>query len=672
MSALLSLTLWSAAAFAFTESPAGGSMEAITAQGELTTLPLLKSDVTVRISGDLATVSLIQTFHNPNSGDLSARYLFPMPEDAAVYSMLYKVGELVVEGQIRERHTAQAEFDQAKAEGKQAALLTQHRPNVFTQDIANLPGGETVQVEIRYAQTVPMLDGAYTWHFPMVVGPRYMPGEVSAPPSAAPSLSQWTVAASSEVVLPETIDPERVRVRVLLDGGAPVSDLHSPSHPVVITEDGAQHRTVNLASDRTLDNKDLVLSWRLGGDQLAAAVNTHGDDGEGVVSLLLSPPPSIPAERQIPRELVFVLDTSCSMGGQPMETSRLFMEEALKTLGPNDSFRLLNFSSDVGALDEAPLKATPENLKRAERHLQQLDTGGGTEMTRGIQAALGAEAEPGVMRIVVFLTDGYIGNEAEIISLVERLRGDARLFSFGVGSSVNRWLLEELARAGRGVARIVLDDAQAPDAARALAQRIGTPALTDLQIVWGDAPVEQVSPARLPDLFLGQPVRVLARYTRGGRYPVLIRGRQGDELVELRAELVLPERSDGGAALPTVWARSLIQDRMIDYLSPFISAERRVALEREITSLGLEHHLVTQWTSFVAVAHEAQVASNRAPTVNVYTPTPSGSFGFGGVGGATPEPATGLAIGLLAAGAALAGRRRGQAESNDGRSLPRG
>ncbi|MCK6521778.1 VIT and VWA domain-containing protein, partial [Myxococcota bacterium] len=615
MSALLSLTLWSAAAFAFTESPAGGSMEAITAQGELTTLPLLKSDVTVRISGDLATVSLIQTFHNPNSGDLSARYLFPMPEDAAVYSMLYKVGDLVVEGQIRERHTAQAEFDQAKAEGKQAALLTQHRPNVFTQDIANLPGGETVQVEIRYAQTVPMLDGAYTWHFPMVVGPRYMPGEVSAPPGAAPSLSQWTVAASSEVALPETIDPERVRVRVLLDGGAPVSELHSPSHPVVITEDGAQHRTVHLASDRTLDNKDLVLSWRLGGDQLAAAVNTHGDDGEGVVSLLLSPPPSIPAERQIPRELVFVLDTSCSMSGQPMETSRLFMEEALKTLGPNDSFRLLNFSSAVGALDEAPLKATAENLKRAERHLQHLDTGGGTEMTLGIQAALGAEAEPGVMRIVVFLTDGYIGNEAEIITLVERLRGDARLFSFGVGGSVNRWLLEELARAGRGVARIVLDDAQAPDAARALAQRIGTPALTDLQIVWGDAPVEQVSPARLPDLFLGQPVRVLARYTRGGRYPVLIRGRQSDEVVELRAELVLPERSDGGAALPTLWARSLIQDRMIDYLSPFADAERRAALEREITSLGLEHHLVTQWTSFVAVAHEAQVASNSAPTV---------------------------------------------------------
>ena len=662
---LLTLTLWSAAALAFTESPAGGQLEAITDKGEITTLPMLKSDVTVRISGDLATVSLIQTFHNPNEGDLSARYLFPMPEDAAVYSMLYKVGDLVVEGQIRERHVAQAEFNQAKAEGKQAALLTQHKPNVFTQDIANLPGGETVQVEIRYAQPVPMLDGEYTWHFPMVVGPRYQPGDAGSLPGAAPALSQWTVAASSEVALPETIDADRVRLRVLLDGGAPVSNLQSPSHPVVITEDGAQHRTVNLASDRTLDNKDFVLSYRLGGEQLAAAVTTNGDGGEGVVSLLLSPPTSIPAERQIPRELVFVLDTSCSMGGAPMETSRLFMEEALKTLGKDDSFRLLNFSSSVGALAQEPLRATPENLKLAQRHLQRLDTGGGTDMRLGIEAALGQEAEPGVMRIVVFLTDGYIGNEGDIIPLVERLRGDARLFSLGVGSSVNRWLLEEIARAGRGVARIVLNDDQAKDAARALAQRIAAPALTDLQIVWGDAPVEQVSPARLPDLFLGQPVRVLARYTRGGRYPVILRGRQGDEIVELRVDLVLPERSDGGAALPTLWARSLIQDRMIDYLSPFADDARRVALEQEITSLGLEHHLITQWTSFVAVAHEAQLAQHGGPTMNVPTPTPQGvssygGGGFSGVGGATPEPATGLALTLLAAGAAWAGRKRAQ------------
>ena len=350
-----------------------------------------------------------------------------------------------------------------------------------------------------------------------------------------------------------------------------------------------------------------------------------------------------------------------------MDTSRLFMEEALKTLGKDDSFRLLNFSSSVGALSDEPLRATPENLKLAYKHLQRLDAGGGTDMRLGIEAALGQEAEPGVMRIVVFLTDGYIGNEGDIIPLVERLRGDARLFSLGVGSSVNRWLLEELARAGRGVARIVLDDDAAKDAARALAQRIAAPALTDLQIVWGDAPVEQVSPARLPDLFMGQPVRVLARYTRGGRYPVILRGRQGDEIVELRVDLVLPERSDGGAALPTLWARSLIQDRMIDYLSPFADPARRQALEQEITSLGLEHHLITQWTSFVAVAHEAQLAQRGGPTLNVVTPTPlgvssyGGGGGFSGVGGATPEPATGLALTLLAAGAAWVGRKRAQA-----------
>lgn len=650
-------------ALAYTDSPAGGTLEALDPEGRALALPMLRTDVDVQISGDLASVKVTQTFENPGSLPMNARYLFPLPADAAVWDMRFIIGDLVIQGEIQPRAQAEATFEAAKAEGQQAALLTQHRPNVFTQQLANLPPGQSVKVELQYAHAVPRLDGAYSFHFPMVVGPRYLPSG-DGEPGAAPALNQWTMpAAHAPLAPPEHIDADRVGLRVRLDGGTPLRWVESPSHPITQQAQGPHRVELGLAEGRVLDNADFVLRYSLAEAQLAAALTTQASEGAGTLSLLLEPPQQAGEQALTPRELVFVLDTSCSMSGQPMASSKRFMQRALQTLREGDTFRVIQFSDSAAAMSRDAVAYTPANLQRALDYVEGLEVGGGTEMAQGVRAALEPETPEGRVRLVVFLTDGYIGNEADILALIEAHRGAARLFALGIGDSVHRWLLEEMARAGRGVARVVTELEQADAEAERLAARLAAPYLTDVQIDWGEAPVTAASPAALPDLFLGQPVRVLARYQGSGRFPVRVRGKLNGEPVELVVELALPEEAQGGQALPLLWARAQIEDRMARYLSPFATAEERARLEQEVTGLGLEHRLVTQWTAFVAVA-ERRVAQGEAVDVDVAVPMARGveaaAYGGGGGwgGGSAPEPATWLA--LLALGTLGAGATRGR------------
>lgn len=665
MNALLALFALGAPALAFSDAPRGGTLEGYGPDGAAVALPLLRSDVDVQISGDLASVKVTQTFMNPGDTPLNARYLFPLPEDAAVWDMRFVVGDLVIEGEIQRKAEAQATFDAAKAAGQQAALLTQHRPNVFTQEVANLPGGQSVKVEIQYAHAVPRLDGAYTFHFPMVVGPRYLPDGDGTTANAPAALNQWTLpGAHAPLAAPGQVDADRVGLSLRLEGGAPLRWVESPSHPITRRALSDTRTEIGLEQGRVLDNADFVLRYALSEESITAAVTTQAADGAGTLSLLLDPPQQAGDAVITPRELVFVLDTSGSMSGAPIQASKRFMDRALRTMRPGDTFRVLQFSDSARTLSEEALPYTPENLSWALRYVGGLEVGGGTQMEAGLRAALEPPVGEGRVRLVVFLTDGYIGNDAEILTLVEALRGEARLFSFGIGSSVNRWLLEEMARVGRGVARVVTDEERADAEADRLAARLAAPYLTDVRIDWGAAPVTASSPGQLPDLFLGEPLRVLARYSGSGRFPVVVRGRLHGEPVELVVELALPEDSDGGRALPLVWARAQVEDRMARYLSPGAGAEERVALEEEITGLGLEHRLVTQWTSFVAVAREAPLAQGPASDADVAVPVARGvpAQAYSGPdwgGGAAPEPATWLALAAVGALGGLA-RKRGR------------
>lgn len=650
--------------------------------GQPTPLPLLKTAMHARIQGDLASVRLTQVFANPHDVPLHARYGFPLPANAAVHAMRITSGDRVIEAEIRRKQEARAVFENAKQRGNQAALLEQHRPNVFTQEVTNLMPGLPVRVDLEYAHVVPKgtrgLEGDYAFQFPMVMGPRFVPpgsaesgaptrrdtGERGAAGEPEPlAIGRWTLPASPPVARPEEIDRDRVILHVSLDGGLPIRRVGSPSHHIAVDRASDRLHEITLADGPAIDNRDFVLEYRLAGDELAAGTTAFAEDGEGFVSLLVEPPAPADAGRLSDRELVFVLDCSGSMSGVPMEASKRFMRRALPQLRPDDWFRIIRFSETANDWSERPLPATPDNIQRALAHVDGLYGTGGTRMTEGIRTALAPPVPGDALRLVVFLTDGYIGNDLEVVRLVEAMRGDARLFSFGVGNGVNRWLLEEMARVGRGAARIVLPDQDPEKAADELAARLESPALTHVRIDWGDAPVTDVYPEEAPDLFLGQSLRLVGRSRGSGDYRVTVHGRVAGRPVRLPVDLSLPSdtRGSAGDALPILWARAAVEDRMIDYRRPGLEAAERDAIQEQVVRLGLEHRLVTQWTSFVAVAKEIVNPGGPGRDADVAVPPVAGlsplAYPPGALRGAQPKlvPAGNGKATLLASADAFAG-----------------
>jgi Ca-activated chloride channel family protein len=644
-------------------------------------LPVLKVDVAAHIQGDLATVTLTQWFANSYTVPIHARYVFPLPADAAIYAMRLASGDRMIEAEIRPRPEARAVYESAKQRGNQAALLEQHRPNVFTQEVANLVPGAPIRVELEYAHAVGKSGGEHRFHVPTVVGPRYLPpahqGDVAGAPTREPrepgvpealEVGVWNLPASAPVAPPASADRARVALRVELDAGMPIRSLASPTHEIAVARPGEDRAVVDLASGRTLDDRDFELHYRLAGEAIAVGVTAFAHGGGGFLSLLVEPPERVAEQTIARRELVYVLDCSGSMAGMPLDASKRFMRRSLAGLRPGDSFRIIRFSDSANEWSAAPLPATPDAIAAGLAYVDRLVGEGGTEMASGIRAALAPPIAEGTLRLVVFLTDGYIGNDVEIVRLLEQRRGEARLFSFGVGSGVNRYLIQEMARVGRGAARIVLPDEDAAAAADELTRRLASPVLTDVEIEWGGAPVEGVFPSQLPDLFAGQTLRVMARYREPGRHRAVIRGRVAGRSVALPVELELPAANGSGldrSALPILWARTWIEDLMIEYLSPDTGAPGRDAIEKQVTELGLAHRLATQWTSFVAVAKvivnpggtgaDADVAVPRVHGVpdTAYPPGALLAGGMGFAGHAGPEPATWLALIAIAVMAGL-------------------
>jgi Ca-activated chloride channel family protein len=539
--------------------------------------------------------------------------------------------------------------------------------------VANLMPGAVVRVELEYAHVVAKQHGDHRFHFPMVVGPRFQPpastgGDAGAPTRALGepeplAVGVWNLPASSPVAPPSRIDRDRVSLRVELEAGMPIRSVESPSHPLDVEIQGSEARSVTLAGGRTLDNQDFELHYRLADGGIAAGVTTHTQKGDGFLSLLIEPPANAAADDITRREMVFVLDCSGSMSGVPLAASKRFMRKTLEHLRPGDSFRIIRFSDSATAWSESPLPATPDNVREGIRYVDALYGSGGTHMASGIRAALAPPVPEGALRLVVFLTDGYIGNDVEIVRLIEAQRGEARLFSFGIGTGVNRYLIQEMARVGRGAARIVRPDADAQRAADELVTRLDAPVLTDIEVDWGEAAVRDVFPREIPDLFMGETVRVMARYDAPGSHRVIVRGRVAGELVTLPVDLELPRNDEGraGEALPIIWARSQVEDRMIEFISPGIDADEREVIQQEVTRLGLEHRLVTQWTSFVAVARAVVNPGGAGVWADVEVPRVAGLSDAAYPPGALPKGPGGpaghgvLAEGVLPAQPAFAG-----------------
>lgn len=618
-------------------------------------LPLLDSGYRVTIEGDMATVELRQTFANPSNRPLEAEYLFPLNQTAAVFAMEMKVGGEIVRAQIREKAEAEAEFDTAAAAGKAAALLTQHRANMFTQRIANLMPGLPVEVTLSYVQMVPKIEGRYELVIPLIVGPRYEGAPAETTDDEAPLVANsWTVEALpaypavAGLDLPETVTSDRVGLDLNMVGGVEIADFGSDTHPLAIEPTDAGLRA-RFADGRVMDNRDLVLRYVLGGAEMQAATLTHYDERGGFLSLMIEPP-ALPDEAEItPRELVFVLDTSGSMGGQPMAASKRFMEAALQGLRPSDHFRIISFANaaDHFAADAVP--ATAANIRAGLAHVARLTSGGGTEIAKAIRTAFATAQPDGTIRIVVFLSDGYIGGETEVLRTIREQIGQARIYAFGIGNAVNRYLLDAMADEGRGYARYVGLDEEAMEVAERLAADLKSPLLTDIEIDWGGLEVTDVTPARLPDLFAGNALRVHARYDGAAEGQILLKGLVQGREAQMPVNLTLSE-AEGEAALPLIWARNRIAalERMIAV------GDRSAAADAEITALGLAFSLQTRNTSFVAVSERVVNATGEpAHPASVPLPMVQGvgpeAYPQGFAGSSTPEPETLLGMLLVAA-----------------------
>lgn len=591
-----------------THDPTGGRL--VTAEGDDTVdIPLAHTDVRIRVDGHLAEAAVTQTFHNPYPDKIDAVYLFPLPTDAAVTSLTITTGGRTIEGTIRERGEAKRVYERARRKGHVAALLTQQRPNLFTQAVANLEPGASIDVRLTYIHAPAHEDGGYELVFPMVAGPRYVPGG-GADPTVQPAVLPPGMRSSHDIAL-----------AVELDAGVSVRALESPSHELVIQRDDDGRRAeLALAPGDTIPNRDFVLRWQVAGDAPEVAVLAHRDgrDSEGALFLIAQPPADAGDAEIAPREIVFVLDTSSSMAGAPLAKAKALIRRVLGGLRPDDTFQIVRFDDAASALGPAPIAVKPRNLGYVYDWLDALDASGGTEMIAGIEAALAVPHDPHRLRIVVFVTDGYIGNEDDILRLVGERMGASRLFSFGVGSAVNRYLLEEMAALGRGEAQVITPADDTAAAVDRFYRRIDRAVLTDVRIDWGGLAVTDVTPAAAPDLFVGQPVVLAARYATPGTGTVTVHGRRNGREVSFPIQVTLPDRRER-PAVATVWARRRIAELMRQLV-------RRddPELVAKVVELSLSHGVLTRYTAFVAVDSAHVTAGGPAREVRVPVEVPAG------------------------------------------------
>jgi Ca-activated chloride channel family protein len=605
-----------------------GSLLVLDDKGERKAVcPLKHTDVKVEISGFLSRVNVTQEFENPFQEKIEAVYVFPLPANAAVDDMTMVVGERTVRGKILRREEAQAVYEAAKSNGQVASLLNQERPNIFTQSVANILPGEKVKITISYVETLKYEAGSYEFSFPMVVGPRYMPGTATGQKGtgSSPDTSQVPDAPRiSPKLVPEGMRAGHdISLDIMLDAGVPIDGIKGKSHEVELERLNAHSAHVQLKSNSTIPNKDFVLAYDVAGKNIEDALLTHRSDKGGYFSLILQPPDRVTVSDVTPKELIFVLDTSGSMNGFPIEKAKETMKLALDGLNPADTFNLITFAGDTRILFPGSVRATPQNLRKAQVFLSSSSGEGGTEMMKAIRASLDSSEAQDHVRIVCFMTDGYVGNEMEIIAEVQK-HPNARVFGFGIGGSVNRFLLDKMSEYGRGEVEYVALNDDGSAAARRFHERVRNPLLTDISIGWNGLPVSDVYPKRIPDLFGAKPVTVTGRYNGAGRGVIRLKGRMAGREFVREIAVDFPEAESRNNVLSSLWARSRIDDLMGQDYNGAQQGEMKPALKETITNLGIEYRLMTQFTSFVAVEEMVVTDGGQPRRIDVPVEVPEG------------------------------------------------
>jgi Ca-activated chloride channel family protein len=612
------------------ERPVGG-LYAQTPDRGRQAFTLTNTDVKGKISGNISRVEVTQTFQNPYDKPLEAIYVFPLPDQAAVDDMEIRIGDRVIKGNIKKREEAKAIYERARQEGRTAGLLEQERDNIFTQSLANIKPKEQIKVTIRYTESLKFEEGDYEFVFPMVVGPRYIPGQ---PIDRQGNTTQVPDASriNPPILNPETRSGNDINVSLQIDAGVPIRNLYSTSHRLDVKNNG-ETVELKLANGDNIPNKDLIVRYKVSGDRTAPTVLTTTADQGAHFATYLIPAIAYRADQIVPKDVVFLMDTSGSQSGDPILKSRELMRRFINGLNPNDTFTIVDFSSTTRQLSRVPLQNNLANRQKAMKYIDQVDANGGTELMNGINVATNfPAASDGRIRSVVLITDGYIGNDNEVIAAVQKnLKPGNRLYSFGVGSSVNRYLLDRVAEMGRGTSRVVRQDEPTQALAEKFFRQINNPVLTNIQVKWeGDGSAPEIYPSNAPDLFAEQPLVLFGKKGDRANGKLKITGiAAGGERFEQTLDVNFDGNSESisnNLGIAQLWGRARIKDLM----SQMFGGEVK-SLVDAVTQTALNYRLLSQYTAFVAVSEEVRVNPDGGKgTVQVPVLLPEG-VNFGAV-----------------------------------------
>ncbi|WP_445302263.1 VIT domain-containing protein [Microcoleus sp. F4-D5] len=587
--------------------------------------PLKQTEVKAKIAGNISRVEVVQKFENPFPESIEAVYVFPLPDEAAVDDMEIQIGSRTVKADIKRREEALEIYEQARKQGRTAGLLEQERDNIFTQSLANIKPGEKIEVTIRYTESLKFAGGDYEFVFPMVVGPRYISGNSTPPNPPSTRGGQGGVNADADRINPPVLPPGRrsghnIAVSVEIDAGVAIGDVRSTSHQITTHRSGNIVQ-VQLANSDTIPNKDLILRYRVAGENTRATILTQSDKRGGHFATYLIPALNYKTNEIVPKDVVFLMDTSGSQQGEPLAKSKELMRRFVEGLNPNDTFTIIDFANTAKALSTTPLANTPANRQSAINYIEKLQANGGSELLNGLQTVMNfPAAATGRLRSIVLITDGYIGNENEVLARVQGgLKPGNRLYSFGVGGSVNRFLINRLAEVGRGTSQVIRQDEPSAEAAEKFFREINSPVLTNIQISWegmGEKP--EIYPIAPPDLFASGPLVLYGKKTDRANGELRIRGtlaggkayeqvlpvnfaRTGGRQRESTSVAATPT-DFGNSAVAQLWGRSRIKDLM----NQMFGGETKSLVEA-VTNTALTYRLLSEYTAFVAVSEEVRV-----------------------------------------------------------------
>jgi len=611
-------------------------------QTGFTTATRMNTDVRMNVSGLIARVSVRQEFRNDGDDWTEGVYVFPLPDEAAVDRMRLHIGERFIEGEIREKEQARKEYERARNEGRKASLVEQQRPNLFTTSVANIAPGERIVVEIEYLEHLRYDNGTFAMRFPMTLTPRYIPGSPLPDREGTGWSPDTTRVSDASLITPPHVTvskDHRISLRASIDAGLPLEIVASRYHPVEVSEDRGRY-TVSLSNDAVPMDHDFELLWRPVPSAVPRAMMFRETVAGQPHYLLMVVPPDAGQDvaPSMPRELIFVVDTSGSMHGNSIAQAKQALERALDGLGANDRFNIIEFNSTTRALYHTSVAADAANVRHARNFVQGLEADGGTEMRPALRLALDSAGTETHLRQIVFITDGSVGNEDELYAMIETRLDDTRLFTVGIGSAPNSWFMRKAAELGRGTFVVISALHEVGEKMDRLFDKLGHPQVTNINVSWPAGAVTEPYPEVVPDLYLGEPVTVRVRAS--GPFQPGAEVRVSGDSVAGAWTTELPLASDEDhPGIAALWARARIA-ALHDEARRGADSQR---IRKAVVDTAIRHHLVSKYTSLVAIDKTPvrpagdPLAREQVPNLLPYGQSMNAIFGF-------PATATNAAV----------------------------